>query len=164
MIEIRCKLAYNDICAFGWMRAAQEDNMKRVLSILLITAFILAAACGCAASDTDTPWGWARGLDKNDLLAAVPWNNSAADTAPLSDQELNALLELLNGLRKSSFTENTALTGSTPEYGLSIATTNGAFYLNQSIAPEGGVEMQFGDAMWWIDSAELTAFIDGVCA
>lgn len=138
--------------------------MKRVLSILLITAFILAAACGCAASDTDTPWGWARSLEKNELLAAVPWNDAGKDTSPLTDDELNTLLELLNGLRKSDFTENTALAGSTPEYGLSIATGNGAYYLNPSTAPEGGLEIKFGGAMWWIDSAELTAFIDSVCA
>lgn len=138
--------------------------MKKVLSILLITAFILAAACGCAASDTDTPWSWARGLDRNDLLAAVPWNDAGKDTAPLSDAELNTLLDLLNDLRKSDFTENTALVGSTPEYGLSIATGNGAYYLNPSIAPEGGLEIQFGGSMWWIDSEELAAFVEEFCA
>jgi len=138
--------------------------MKKVLSILLITAFIIAAGCGCAASDTDTPWGWARGLDRNDLLAAVPWNNASADTTPLSDEELNTLLELLNGLRKGDFTENTALAGGTPEYGLSIATGSGAFYLNPSIAPEGGLEINFGGAMWWIDDEALAAVVESTCA
>ena len=138
--------------------------MKKLLSILLITAFILAAGCGCAASNSDTPWGWARGLDKNDLLAAVPWNDTESDTAPLSPEAMDELLNLLNGLRKGDFTENTALAGSTPEYGLSIATGNGIYYLNHADAPEGGLEIKFGGSMWWIDNESITAFVNANCA
>ena len=128
-----------------------------LVAVLLITVF----AVGCTftgAKKIDTPWNWAQSLSADDITSATPWGgDESIDTLPA--EKITNLVQILNGLEKSNFTENTQLTGGTPAYGLTLQTSGGEFHINESIAPSGSLEMNYGDKQWWIDDGDLAKFI-----
>ncbi len=68
-------------------------------------------------------------------------------------------LSLLNSLEKTTFTENKQAAGSTPQYGLAFECGGASYYINEAMSPSGSLEMNYGGKQWWIDNAELEAFI-----
>lgn len=128
---------------------------RLVLALLLLFALTLAGCAGEGARQD--PWTWAQEL-KADGITAAPWH-SGGEPAALSADETEALLSLLNGLSKDDFTENKGRSGGTPTYGVQIETPTETYHINESIAPGGALELQYGGTLWWIDSDALHAFI-----
>lgn len=128
------------------------------LAVTVVIA-VIAAVCAFAGTEKNTPWQWAQSLSAEDVRFAEPWTMGAADSRKLSDADTAKLTVLLNALDRNDFAENKRLAGGTPTYGLRIETVDGAYDINQSIAPGGHLEIQYAGKMWWIDDEELTAFV-----
>ncbi len=129
---------------------------------LIAALLIIAVAVGCTftgAEESDTPWRWAQTLSAEDVTASVTLWQEDGSSAALTDQESAALVQLLNALEDSNFTENTHLRGGTPTYGLTIQTNRGEYHINESTAPSGSLEMHYGGRQWWIDAKALSDFI-----
>lgn len=131
--------------------------MKRRLALALFLIFALTLAGCTAESARQDPWTWAQTLTADEFTAA-PWR-SGGEPAALSADETEALLSLLNHLSKDDFTENKDRRGGSPAYGMQIETPAGTCQLNESIAPGGGLELQYGGDLWWIDNDALSTFV-----
>jgi len=103
-------------------------------------------------------WTWARGATPRNIIIAEPWNNGE-DLAALSAEETAELISLLNNLQLRDFTKNNRLTGGTPTYGVQLQTGTGVLYLNEAFAPDGGLEIRYGGAQWWINDPALCDFV-----
>ena len=104
-------------------------------------------------------------LIKEDIRSAAAWAHVPEwEQRELADDELSKLLFLLRDLDRDDFTKNGQLAGGTPEYGLVIETETATYYINQSIAPDGEMEIsRLGeDGLWWIDEDELADFVKSV--
>lgn len=147
--------------------------MSKKCRIVLFTAVLIALAlvlAGCG-KNYETPWEWIENLKSDDIESAVIWyvpeaddKNDAKSTEEqqisLSDKEIDKLFIILYRLGESNFTENADNAGSTPQYGLKITMTDGKEYnINQSIAPQGALEMQYADKQWFLSSDKLDTFI-----
>jgi len=134
---------------------------RTALCTAIALAVIAAAAVGCTftgAEETDTPWSWAQGLDAGDVTGAVCWRIDGTETT-LTEEETSELLRLLNALEKDDFTENSQLSGATPTFGLTIETPEDKYYITESVAPAGALEINYGNSQWWIDSEALAGFV-----
>ena len=135
--------------------------MKRIIAVVLSFACVLGLF-GCSGKETKV-WEWAQGLDREDIISATPWSqdkinqNDAIDS--LNDTQTLELVTLLNKLTKDSFTHNKHLRGGTPTYGMQIDIAGQTYYLNEANGPHGSLEMSYNEKLWWIDSEELSAFI-----
>lgn len=131
---------------------------------LLLPVLLLAAVC---IADLTAGRGgvclWARSVSPGRIVSAEPWGGKyRTELPPLSEEEQAELAALLNGLTRKDFTKNRHLQGGTPTFGIRLTTHGGVFYLNESIAPHGAVEVEFLGASWWIDSDGLAAFVKRV--
>lgn len=104
---------------------------------------------------------------REEIVSATPWNTQREyfevfgdgewpDMKPLSDDEIEELIALLNGLPRSAFTENRYLRGGTSESGIRIDfEAEGHFYLNV----DGYLEIKYDEKQWWIKDPALSAFV-----
>ena len=134
---------------------------KMALYTLIAVVVIVAIVVGCTftgARKTDTPWNWAQNLTSEDITSMTLWSDKG--DISLTDEETADFVRILNALTKKDFTENAQLTGGTPAYGLTVQTLDGEYYIIESIAPSGSLEIVgHGDKQWWIDDDALTEFI-----
>ena len=159
-------------------------SKKCKLALLTVAGIVLALILAGCGKVIETPWDWVQNLSKKDIDSAYFFCNqdmsdktaddaededkddedkdeeAADDTIELSEKDLDKLFMILYRLGESDFSENTKNAGTTPSYGLMINMTDGnVYYINESIAPQGALEMKFGDKMWFVDSDELNEFI-----
>ena len=137
--------------------------MKKIIAVLLTLSSILGLL-GC--SHKEKVWDWTQGLTQENIVCATPWNQDKINQddafAPLDDQETLELVTLLNKLTKDSFTENKHLRGGTATYGLEITLDSEIYHLNEANGPHGTLEVSYNEKLWWIDDAELSAFVQRV--
>lgn len=137
---------------------------KNLIAILMILVYAFGLF-GCADKEAKI-WEWAQALGQADIVCVTPWNQDKINQddafAPLDEKETLELITLLNGLTKDSFTENKNLTGGTPTYGLEITLGLEVHHLNEAIGPQGLLEVSYNEKLWWIDDAELSAFVQRV--
>lgn len=136
--------------------------LKKRIWIVLAVVLLIAV---CAWSFADGPWNWMRRLTEEDIRSAAAWAHVPEwEQRELSGEELAKLVLLLRDLDRDDFTKNRQLAGGTPEYGLVIETEDATYRINQSIAPDGEMEIsRLGDdGLWWIDEDELAAFVKHV--
>ena len=133
-------------------------------SLLLVFAFLCILSLASCSKHSPAVRTWTQHLEQADILSADPWNDidEHKDLKPLNDAEILELVELLNSLPKDSFTENKHLAGITPTFGLQITTTSGICRINEANAPDGALEIIYNGTQWWIDSLQLTAFVQTV--
>ena len=114
--------------------------------IWIVPAAVLLIAV-CAWYFADGPWNWMQRLFKEDIRSASAWAHVPEwEQRELADDELAKLHFLLSKLDRDDFTKNRQLAGGTPEYGLVIETETATYYINQSIAPDGEMEIsRLGD-------------------
>lgn len=124
------------------------------LAVVLACVFCLAEFSGGKAQVCD----WARALSREDILSAEPWHQREA-LEPLQETQIEELVALLNKLTTFHFTENKALAGGTPEYGIGITIGSETYYLNESIHPEGLLEIKYNGKQWLIDNEALADFV-----
>ena len=130
--------------------------MKKLIVLAFSVVCVLCLA-GCSVKEA-TVWDWAQGLKQEDIVSASPWGEGNNFDA-LSQEETTELVILINNLTKNCFTENRDLEGGTPTFGIQIDTATKTFYINESIAPSGALEIEYDKTMWWIDNTELLDFI-----
>lgn len=138
--------------------------MKKILAYLFVLLYVFSFT-GCSGKEASV-WEWAQGFCQEDIVCATPWNQDKRNQndafAPLDDQENLELVTLLNALTKDNFTHNKHLRGGTPTYGLKIALASETYHLNQANGPYGALEVSYNGKLWWIDDAELSAFVQRV--
>ena len=135
---------------------------KRIWIVLAVVLLIAVCAVWCFA---DGPWNWMQRLYFEDIRSAAAWAHVPEwEQRELADDELAKLLFLLSKLDRDDFTKNRQLAGGTPEFGLVIKTETATYRINQSIAPDGEMEIsRLGDdGLWWIDEDELADFVKSV--
>ncbi len=130
--------------------------MKKLIVLAFSVVCVLCLA-GCSVKEA-TVWDWAQGLKQEDIVSASPWGEGNNFDA-LSQEETTELVILINNLTKNCFTKNSDLEGGTPTFGIQIDTATKTFYINESIAPSGALEIEYDKTMWWIDNTELLDFI-----
>ena len=133
-------------------------------SLLLVFAFLCILSLTSCSKRSSAIRTWAQHLEQEDILSAKPWNciDELKDLAPLNDADIHKLVGLLNSLPKDRYTENKHLAGITPTFGLQITTTSGICHINEANAPDGALEIIYDGTQWWIDSPELTTFVQTV--
>ena len=130
--------------------------MKK-FKLLVFALVCVIGLVGCSNKELKV-WDWAQGLKHEDITSVIPW--SEGDTfEPLNDTETLSLVMLLNNLTKDSFTENKKLTGGTPTFGIQIVIASETYNINDSIHPNGALELKYNEKMWLIDDEELLDFI-----
>lgn len=139
-------------------------NLKKRIGTLLAFMILLVSISTVILSfgNKDGPWQWTQTLAMGEDFKITAWKQGC-DNTPLTSHEMNTLIQLLNNLTKRNFTQNKTLAGGTPEYGVIILESDIEFYLNESIAVAGGLELQYHGAQWWVDSPELSDFIYYIC-
>ena len=132
----------------------------RKSTVFVFTFLCILTFASCSKSNNPA-WTWAQELEQKNILSVAPWRHDEAYIAfsPLNDVETLELIELLKGLPKDSFTENKQLAGITPTFGIQITTASGICRINEANAPNGALEIICDETQWWIDSAELAAFV-----
>ena len=133
--------------------------MKKLIALVLVLVCVLGLV-GCSNNEVKV-WDWAQGLNQEDITSATPWSEGSTFEA-LNDTEILDLVILLNKLTKDSFTENKKLTGGTPTFGIQIVIASETYNINESIHPNGALELKYNEKMWLIDNAELLGFIQKV--
>ena len=138
--------------------------MKKIISFFL-AAVCLLGLVGCSNNESSV-WAWTQGLTQEEIVCATPWNQDKINAddvfAPLDEQETLELVTLLNKLTKDSFAENKHLRGGTATYGLEITLDSEIYHLNEANGPHGTLEVSYNEKLWWIDDAELSAFVQRV--
>ncbi len=138
--------------------------MKKFAALILAAVCILSLA-SCSAKREKEICIWTHDLKAEDITSALAWSWDGENDVQnyLSQDETAELVSLLNKLTDDSFTENSECVGGTPEYGIVLEIDGEYFCINQSIAPQGALETEYGDKLWWIDNDELTDFVKSVC-
>ena len=139
--------------------------MKKLITFIFALICVLGLA-GCSGSEAKV-WEWTAGLMEEDITAVTPWCHDAErkEFDPLNDAQTLELVTLLNKLTKKSFTENKQLVGVTPTFGIQIETASQTYHINYSPSPYGKygtLEIEYLEKLWWIDSSELSSFIQEV--
>lgn len=138
--------------------------MKKLAAAALAVLCVFGLA-GCFSNEV-TIWEWAQNLEQENIISVIPRSGVDSDAyiefESLTDEETLELVALLNGLTKDNFTENKDLRGITPTFHLEINTASETYYINESGAPDGALEMKYHDKQWWIDNAALTEFVQSV--
>ena len=140
---------------------------KRIWIVLAVVLLIAVCAVWCFA---DGPWNWMQRLYFEDIRSAAAWAHVPEwEQRELADDELAKLLFLLSKLDRDDFTKNRQLAGGTPEFGLVIETETATYRINQSIAPDGEMEIsRLGDDGLWLccidfQPCSCTSFCKGGC-
>ncbi len=159
------------VCPLAFGEVGVKERIKTVLNykkptfwiiVLAVIACVIVAVCFLTnPQKASAPYEWAHNIVVEDIEKVTLVDSDR----PLSQNEIISLVTLLNELTNDDFTENSELTGGTPTYGLIIQTVEGnRYYLNESIAPAGDLELNYGDKLWWIDDKELSAFVVGAAS
>lgn len=138
--------------------------MKKFAALILAAVCILSLAA-CSAKPEKEICIWMHDLKAEDITTVSVWsmNIDKETLTVLSTEKTAELVSLLNKLTDDSFTENSECVGGTPEYGIVLEIDGEYFCINQSIAPPGALETEYGDKLWWIDNDALTDFVKSVC-
>lgn len=138
--------------------------MKKFAALILAAVCILSLAA-CSAKPEKEICIWMHDLKAEDITTVSVWsmNIDKETLTVLSTEKTAELVSLLNKLTDDSFTENIECVGGTPEYGIVLEIDGEYFCINQSIAPPGALETEYGDKQWWIDNDALTDFVKSVC-
>lgn len=138
--------------------------MKKFAALILAAVCILSLAA-CSAKREKEICIWMHDLKAEDITTVSVWsmNIDKETLTVLSTEKTAELVSLLNKLTDDSFTENSECVGGTPEYGIVLEIDGEYFCINQSIAPPGALETEYGDKQWWIDNDALTDFVKSVC-
>ena len=133
--------------------------MKKLMTFVLMLVCVLGLA-GCSGR-TATVWNWAKNVKQEDINAVTPWSDGNT-LEPLDDTETLELITLLNKLTKDSFIENKELSGGTPTFGIQIDIASNTYNINDSIHPNGALEMNYNEKQWLINDEDLLSFIQKV--
>lgn len=123
-----------------------------VLILLVLLVVSIPAAVFFLREPVTSPAEWAQGLSWENLSAAV-WDES--EEQRLTDEELQELTTVLNGLQPDAFHENKRLAGITPTFGLRLSVGDKVYNVNQADTSAGQMEMGYQGRMWWIQSDSL---------
>lgn len=95
--------------------------MKKALAMALAIMCVLALA-GCGTNPAKEVLPWMQNLKADDISEVQVWNMSTAEDLKkvLTKEETAELVALLNALTEDDFQDNSALRGSTPDYGMDI--------------------------------------------
>jgi len=121
-----------------------------ILTVLLAAS--IPAAVFVLREPASNPAEWAQGLS-GENLSAVVWDDSKEQR--LTDEELQELTTVLNGLQPDAFHENKSLAGITPTFGLRLSIGDKAYNINQADTSAGQMEMGYQGKLWWIQSESL---------
>lgn len=102
-----------------------------------------------------------KNVKQEDINAVTPWSDGNT-LEPLDDTETLELITLLNKLTKDSFIENKELSGGTPTFGIQIDIASNTYNINDSIHPNGVLEMNYNEKQWLINDEDLLSFIQKV--
>lgn len=127
--------------------------MKKLIAAVLLLTLMLTMA-GCESGDPKhDPWAWAQELDEDDI-------SFASNGQELTRDEISELVDLINDLKKSDFTEDVNKTGTTPEYFVTIFTKDGSKYsFGQIDSKFGDLSFTFDEKHWFINNEALDNFI-----
>lgn len=124
--------------------------MKKLIAAVLLLTFVLTLA-GCESGDPKhDPWAWAQELDEDDISVATNGHE-------LSSDKIAELVDLINDLKESDFTEDVNNIGTTPKYFVTIFTNDGSKYSFAQI--DSKIGFTFDEKHWWINSEALDNFI-----
>ncbi len=121
----------------------------------------VAALCLCAALAAFRYWLSKPQLDfrREEIVGATWWNyldRGPSGHISLSDEEIEELITLLNGLPRSAFTENRSLAGAMDEYGILIDIEEER---HVKVNWAGRLVIDYGKKQWWIEDPALSAFV-----
>jgi|GEM_PF-4989370 len=138
-------------------------NRYCLIFFVIVCAILLSA---CQTKQTETPWRLASTLSEDMVNLAVVWANldGHVQNRALTADETEELIDLINQIPETAYTENSDLSGSTPEYGVEIICDNMTLRLNQNIGPYGAIELAVNQKnsndgnvkQWHVDSNDLS--------
>lgn len=146
-------------------------NPQTVIPALATVLVVIALCVGCTFTGAkSTPWELTNELSEDNISYVSAW--AMHTTRDFNKDETATLVQLLNQLKRSNFTENTEHAGITPEYGLRIYYNDSVIKINHAESPYGSLEMTIGDGIdetfsdtqWWIDNAALSDYIKSLTA
>ena len=141
-------------------------NPQTVIPALATVLVIIVLCVGCTFTGAEsTPWELTNKISEDNISYVSAW--ATHTVRDFNKDETARLVQLLNRLKRSNFTENTELAGITPEYGLRIYYNDSVIKINHAESPYGSLEMtigdgndqRFSDTQWWIDNAALSDYI-----
>jgi|GEM_PF-5172280 len=104
---------------------------------------------------------WAQNLKVEDITSATTRTSLPdSESFQLSDAEVQEVVGLLNSLIERDFHLNEdAFRPSTPEFTLSLTTSDGEYLIEQSTWPMFELEIEFNGRLWWFSCKELVQLI-----
>lgn len=139
--------------------------MKKALAMALAIMCVLALA-GCGANPAKEVLPWMQNLKADDISKVEVWNMSGSTDlrAELTQEQTDELVSLLNALTEDDFQDNSALRGSTPDYGMDIVVDGEHIGIWPSGSSRDGALRTDCKGEWFIDNDALTDFVKSVTA
>lgn len=139
--------------------------MKKVLAMALAIMCVLALA-GCGADPAKEALPWMQSLKADDVSKVEVWNRSGSTDlrAELTQEQTVELVSLLNALTEDDFQDNSALRGTTPDYGMDIVVDGEHIGIWPSGSSRDGALRTDCKGEWFIDNDALTDFVKSVTA
>ena len=139
--------------------------MKKALAMALAIMCVLALA-GCGTNPAKEVLPWMQNLKADDISEVQVWNMSTAEDLKkvLTKEETAELVALLNALSEDDFQDNSALRGSTPDYGMDIVVDGEHIGIWPSGSSREGALRTDCKGEWFIDNDALTDFVRSVTA
>lgn len=144
-------------------------NKIKYLYCTFAVFLIGVSLAACGTEQADIPWKLTSTLSMSDISSAEVWVyiDGRIEERILSAEEIEEVIELINQIPESAFTDNEALAGTTPEYGLKIESNDMKLNFSQNIGPYGAIELGVGKktdkgycySQWHTDSDDLAALI-----
>lgn len=139
--------------------------MKKALAMALAIMCVLALA-GCGADPAKEALSWMQNLKADDISKVEIWNRSGNTElrAELTQEQTAELVSLLNALTEDDFQDNSALRGTTPDYGMDIVVDGEHIGIWPSGSSRDGALRTDCKGEWFIDNDALTDFVKSVTA
>lgn len=139
--------------------------MKKALAMALAIMCVLALA-GCGADPAEEVCSWMQSLKAEDISEVEIWNRSGNTElrAELTQEQTAELVSLLNALTEDDFQDNSALRGTTPDYGMDIVVDGEHIGIWPSGSSRDGALRTDCKGEWFIDNDALTDFVKSVTA
>lgn len=139
--------------------------MKKALAMALAIMCVLALA-GCGTNPAKEVLPWMQNLKADDISKVEVWNMSGSTDlrAELTQEQTDELVSLLNALTEDDFQDNSALRGTTPDYGMDIVVYGERIGIWPSGSSRDGALRTDCKGEWFIDNDALTDFVKSVTA